>query len=221
MMAYPAQEEKGLATALFWILFNSGAVVGGLLTLIVNLHSAPAAAPSTTTLVCFLVVMLCGTLLTALLVPPERVLRRDGRRVTTTAMAAAAPVAPSPAPAGYALSSLVFTGLRTELRAMREVVRNALQLLPLFAYSNWFYAYQFGPFNSRLFTARTQVTDSTPVAALLCAPLAPSSHTCVCTHLPHDVPAPEKTGMAHGPRDMTGCMEIISPVQALLADTDA
>ena len=41
---------------------------------------------------------------------------------------------------------------------MREVARNALPLLPLFVYSNWFYAYEFGPFNSRLFTARTQVT---------------------------------------------------------------
>ena len=82
-MAYPAQEEKGFATALFWILFNSGAVVGGLLTLLTNYHAASAAAPSTTTLVCFLSVMLGGTALTALLVPPERVLRRDGRRVNT------------------------------------------------------------------------------------------------------------------------------------------
>ena len=107
-MAYPAQEEKGFATALFWILFNSGAVVGGLLTLFTNYHSASAAAPSTTTLVCFLSVMLCGTALTALLVPPERVLRRDGRRVNTVSDTRPCGVAPT--------GSSVFCPLRKPLR---------------------------------------------------------------------------------------------------------
>lgn len=213
MMAYPAQQEKGLATALFWILFNSGAVVGGLLTLLTNFHSAAAAAPSTATLVCFLSVMLCGTLLTALLVPPERVLRCDARRLTATATAVA--VAPGPGPAALAQSPLVFTGWHAELRAMREVVRNACPLLPLFAYSNWFYAYEFGPFNSGLFTARTQVTR---LSHLLSSTL---HHLRVSTHMP---PAPEHrstAGKANGPRGMTGCMESISPAQAVLAHTDA
>lgn len=38
-MAYPDGEEKGTGTAVFWILFNSGAVAGGLLTLASNYHS--------------------------------------------------------------------------------------------------------------------------------------------------------------------------------------
>jgi len=78
----------------------------------------------------------------------------DSRQATTVTAVA---VAPGPGPATSAASSPVLSRLRAELRAMREVARNALPLLPLFVYSNWFYAYEFGPFNSRLFTARTQV----------------------------------------------------------------
>jgi hypothetical protein len=41
---------------------------------------------------------------------------------------------------------------------MAEVARSAAALVPLFVFSNWFYAYEFGPFNCGLFNARTQVT---------------------------------------------------------------
>jgi hypothetical protein len=56
-MAYPTKEAKGFYTALFWAIFNSGAVVGGAITLGVNYGGgggdAGAAGVSSTTFVAF------------------------------------------------------------------------------------------------------------------------------------------------------------------------
>lgn len=82
MMAYPPDDSKGTYTALFWAIFNSGAVAGGAVTFGVNFDiSTEQAAPSATTFVVFFLVMLVGSILCLALVCPEDVVRSDGRRV--------------------------------------------------------------------------------------------------------------------------------------------
>mmetsp|Transcript_30121 Transcript_30121/g.56766 ORF Transcript_30121/g.56766 Transcript_30121/m.56766 type:complete len:441 (+) Transcript_30121:150-1472(+) len=137
MMAYPPDDSKGTYTALFWAIFNSGAVAGGAVTFGVNFDiSTEQAAPSATTFVVFFLVMLVGSILCLALVCPEDVVRSDGRRVLVEA---------SPH-----WSSEV--GEMVQLLKQPQVIL----LIPFFAYSNWFYTYEFGPFNSGIFDARTQ-----------------------------------------------------------------
>mmetsp|Transcript_38588 Transcript_38588/g.83911 ORF Transcript_38588/g.83911 Transcript_38588/m.83911 type:complete len:480 (-) Transcript_38588:252-1691(-) len=135
MMGYPSAQQKARFMALFWCVFNSGAVIGGLITLATNYHSHQKQA-SVPTYVAFIAVMLTGSALTLALAPPHKVRRSDG-----------APVQLEKPP-----------NLREELRGMGEAVRHPklLLLAPLFLYANWFYTYEFDSFNGALFNVRTQ-----------------------------------------------------------------
>merc|ERR1719482_2268589 len=134
IMSYPTQELTGSYVAVFWVIFNSGAVVGGLVSFALNYHSAASAA-SPGTFLAFLSIMLMGSILCGVMSPLNRVARADGSEVR-----------------------LPPTAVGAEIAAMARLFsdRRMLALLPLFVYSNFFYAYQFTAYNSTLFNARTQ-----------------------------------------------------------------
>jgi MFS family permease len=134
IMSYPTQELTGSYVAVFWVIFNSGAVVGGLVSFALNYHSAASAA-SPGTFLAFLTIMLIGSVLCWVMRPLNHVARADGSEVR-----------------------LPPTAVATEISAMARLFadRRMLALLPLFVYSNFFYAYQFTAYNSTLFNARTQ-----------------------------------------------------------------
>lgn len=135
IMSYPTREAKASYLALFWIVFNSGAVAGGLLSFGLNFDEVAREATSGT-FVAFALVMLLGSLLCWTLSPLHLVVRSDGSRVELQP------------------SHSVGTELWGMLASFSD--RRVLALLPLFAYSNWFYAYQFTCYNARLFDTRTQ-----------------------------------------------------------------
>eukprot|EP00326_Haptolina_ericina_P006316 CAMPEP_0181211036 /NCGR_PEP_ID=MMETSP1096-20121128/23567_1 /TAXON_ID=156174 ORGANISM="Chrysochromulina ericina, Strain CCMP281" /NCGR_SAMPLE_ID=MMETSP1096 /ASSEMBLY_ACC=CAM_ASM_000453 /LENGTH=256 /DNA_ID=CAMNT_0023302401 /DNA_START=1 /DNA_END=771 /DNA_ORIENTATION=+ len=85
--------------------------------------------------------MVFGGLLTVVMAPAENVTRPDGSYVT---------VQP-------------FPSVVNELRALSQLVGDwrLIALTPLFLYSNWFYAYQFVSYNSKLFNARTEGLNNT------------------------------------------------------------
>ena len=135
LYTYAGVDGRGFLFGLFWVVFNLGAVVGGVLSFAENFEHTGAKA-STSTFATFLSLMVLGALLTFALAPPGRVVRADG---------SAAPTQP-PIP------------LCAELVAMGALLvdRRTVALAPLFLFSNWFYAFQFTCFNARLFDARSQ-----------------------------------------------------------------
>ena len=135
LYTYAGVDGRGFLFGVFWVVFNLGAVVGGVLSFAENFEHTGAKA-STSTFATFLSLMVLGALLTFALAPPGRVVRADG---------SAAPTQP-PIP------------LCAELVAMGALLvdRRTVALAPLFLFSNWFYAFQFTCFNARLFDARSQ-----------------------------------------------------------------
>ena len=135
VMAYPSAESKGRLFGLFWAVFNLGGVFGGLLWMGMNFeHSRGHASPATFAI--FGGIMVAGAGLCGALLPLRAVVRPDGTR----------PPPPQP------------SSVCPELRAMACLVVEwqAIALIPLFLYSNFFYAFQFACFNGRIFSARTQ-----------------------------------------------------------------
>ncbi|KAF0709657.1 hypothetical protein As57867_005785, partial [Aphanomyces stellatus] len=137
-MAYPTTETKGKYFSYFWIIFNLGACLGGFLTFGTNYDNHGKAA-TTSTYILFLVLMVIGSLLSLVLVDPNTVVRNDGTMVTLEKN-------PNPLPEVVEVFKLFFDP-------------KMLLLFPLFAYSNWFYQYQFG-WNGALFNARTKGFNS-------------------------------------------------------------
>lgn len=134
-LAYPTKPLKGTYFALFWLVFNVGGVVGGLITFSSN-YSSEAAVASGATFLAFLIVMMIGSGLALTLRHPSKVVRSDGTTCEVSAL-----------PDVYA-----------ELAAILSLFtdRRMLMLSPLFLYSNWFLGYHFGVYNGGLFNARTQ-----------------------------------------------------------------
>lgn len=132
-MAYPTDSTRGLYLGVFWIIFNFGGVVGGLVSLISNLNSE-GSSQSITTIYIFGSVMGVGTVTSLFLAPPAKVRKSDGTRIVIEA-----------------------SDWKSEAKNILALATDTtmLFLLPLFIYSNWFYAYQFGPYQS-IFNARTQ-----------------------------------------------------------------
>jgi MFS family permease len=134
-LAYPPLERKGQYFSVFWIVFNMGGVVGGIITLATNWSSSSSNASGSTFLL-FIALMFGGSLLATTLAAPEDVVRPDGTRVSVEEL----------------------PDWRAEARATIALFRHKQMLLltPMFAYTGWFYPYQFGVFNAGLFNARTQ-----------------------------------------------------------------
>jgi hypothetical protein len=137
-MAYPTDNTRGFYLGLFWVIFNFGGVVGGVVTFATNVAS-DGATVGIETIFCFVAIMAVGTVLTLFLKNPEDVRRADGSRIVIEA-----------------------ADWRSEAVGIMKVFYDPtmMALMPLFIYSNWFYAYQFGPYQS-IFNARTQSVNNT------------------------------------------------------------
>ncbi|ORX79801.1 hypothetical protein K493DRAFT_320995 [Basidiobolus meristosporus CBS 931.73] len=131
-MAYPMENQKGRYFGIFWIIFNSGAFIGGLLTLCGLNYS--------TVNVSFVALTILSGILSLLLINPATVVRGDGTRVTTKTK----------------------FQLHHEIRQIPHAFlhRKLLLLVPLFFYSNWFYSYRFRNFNNELFSVRTHAFNA-------------------------------------------------------------
>ncbi|KAJ2234437.1 hypothetical protein H4R99_001630 [Coemansia sp. RSA 1722] len=134
MMSYPLENEKGKFITIFWVIFNLGGVIGGIVLLATNYnHDGPL---SDAAYGAFLAIEVCGALCALVLAPPSRVQRTDGSGI--------------------------------EIQKVENIMDDALAILRLFAdprmlilipmmfSSNFYYSYQFGPYNGSLFTTRTK-----------------------------------------------------------------
>jgi len=135
MMSYPTEREKGKFIAVFWVIFNLGGVIGGIIAFISN-YSNESQTVTDETYIAFLVIMLVGGSLSLLLVSPQNVVRSDGTNVEVEL---------------YPKPLVEFRGVLKVFTEWRMVL-----LIPLFMASNWLYTYQFNAFNGALFNIRTR-----------------------------------------------------------------
>ena len=117
-MSYPVEQDKGRAFSIFWVIFNSGSLMGGLIALGINVSKGAVSETATSTYIAFLVVILCGIALTWAVLPPGRIVRSDDTIVKIHSYA-------SP---------------REEVRGLWALfkTKNLLFLVPLFFSSNYF-----------------------------------------------------------------------------------
>ncbi|CAM6092097.1 unnamed protein product [Calypogeia fissa] len=142
MVSYPEEEHKGRYIGVFWGIFNTGAVLGSLVPLIIEWRSNGKSSVSTTTYVAFIIIMVLGSLLSLALLPPRKVIRDDGHPV----------------------SMVRASSWRTEAVEILKLFSDwrMITLSPMFLASNWFYTYQFNCVNGGgLFTTRTRALNGT------------------------------------------------------------
>ncbi|KAF8984479.1 hypothetical protein BGZ46_007943 [Entomortierella lignicola] len=137
MMSYPTEDNKGKYISCFWAIFNLGAVLGSLLTFLMN--RSPDMDPddvSTSTYIVYMTIMGVATFLGVFLARPSTIVRDDGEPVIVAK----------------------FSGLKAEALAILSVFCDwrMLLLIPAFFFSNFSYTYQFNDFNGLTFTIRTR-----------------------------------------------------------------
>lgn len=140
MMAYATSYNKGAYIGWFWIIFNLGGLVGGLLTFGINYHNDKEAA-NPASYFTFVALMGLGAIAGLfLLVSPKRVKKEDGTMVEFEKAASA----------------------WIEIKGALMMVTNThAQLLTIyFLASNWYYVYQFNYVNGALFNVRTRGFNS-------------------------------------------------------------
>ncbi|KAJ2397716.1 hypothetical protein GGI05_000505 [Coemansia sp. RSA 2603] len=135
MVSYPREEEKGKYIAVFWMIFNLGGVIGGILPFAINYHSDTDTL-SDSVYIAFVVLECVGAAMGLTLAPPGKVVRDDG-------------------------SSVVLVKYTSGGREAVEIVKlflnpMMLALIPMCFTSNFFYSYQFGPVNASIFNLRTR-----------------------------------------------------------------
>lgn len=140
IMSYTLENKKAHAIMVFWVIFNSGAVLGSLIPLIQNLKLG-ASNVNAGTYVGFLVLMATGIVLAAFMLPMDRVRRSDGSHVIAKQ----------------------YPRITDEIKGMIKVLRHEPRIyfmFPMFCASNWFYTYQFNDFNAARFNVRTRSLNS-------------------------------------------------------------
>ncbi|CAE7943223.1 unnamed protein product, partial [Symbiodinium sp. KB8] len=140
MMAYATPSSRGRLIAVFWVIFNLGGVVGGLLQFALNFQTTGGSA-SPISYFTFVCVMVSGAALApVLLAEPSSVVREDGTPVL------------------FEQTESPLAELRAAFSAIADpfVLRNLLFYLA----SNWFYTYDFNGFNGHQFNVRTRGLNS-------------------------------------------------------------
>ena len=125
MMALPSEKEKGLYFAIFWTIFNLGAVIGSVVPLVREWTSHTTSQVSSGTYIAFIALMLTGSLLGL------------GLKSSNTSMTAISKTSST---------SLLLEEFRKTLLLFLDP--KMIILIPLMAGSNWFYTYQFNIFNN-------------------------------------------------------------------------
>ncbi|KXT09399.1 hypothetical protein AC579_8489 [Pseudocercospora musae] len=141
MMSYPLEKEKGRFISWFWMIFNMGGVIGSLVPLGQNIHSANNSTVSDGTYIGFLVLTLLGGALSWSLIDAKKVVRYDGSRVIL----------------------IKHPSWKSELIGLYETLKldpMVILLFPMFFASNWFYTYQFNGVNLAQFTTRTRALNN-------------------------------------------------------------
>ncbi|OWM75499.1 UNC93-like protein 1 [Punica granatum] len=135
MTAYPPANRKGTYISIFWSIFNTGGVIGGLIPFILN-YKSQAASVNDATYIGFMCFMTAGTLLSLAILPPRKVIRDDGTRCT----------------------NMKYSNISTEATEILKLFLNWKMLLiaPAAWASNFFYSYQFNNVNGVLFNIRTR-----------------------------------------------------------------
>jgi hypothetical protein len=82
--SYPLERDKGRAFSLFWMIFQSGTVVGSAIALGIQANSTLPTV-STSVYVAFMVIMLTSIATSWLILPATAVIRGDGTVVEITA----------------------------------------------------------------------------------------------------------------------------------------
>ncbi|KAI9052020.1 hypothetical protein LZ554_004274 [Drepanopeziza brunnea f. sp. 'monogermtubi'] len=136
-VSYPGEGKKGRAIGSFLGIYNSGAVIGSLISLFQNLHS-PANEVNDGTFIAFIALAFSGSLIAlTVLRKPENVLREDGTYVSLPDT----------------------SSWKEEMHESFKALNSdwyILLLFPMFFASNFFYPYQFNTFNLPNFDIRTR-----------------------------------------------------------------
>ncbi|KAF2500001.1 hypothetical protein BU16DRAFT_452204 [Lophium mytilinum] len=141
MMSYPPEKSKGRYISWFWMIFNLGAVIGGLIPLGQNIHTKTNSSVSDGTYIGFLVLTLIGAGLSLCLVNAKDVIRDDGSKVIV----------------------MKHPSWKSELLGLWETFQTdpyIIALFPMFLASNWFYAYHFNDINGAYYNTRTRALNS-------------------------------------------------------------
>ncbi|KAI8325658.1 UNC93-like protein C922.05c-like protein [Martensiomyces pterosporus] len=143
MMSYPVESQKGRYISIFWVIFNLGGVIGGIVPFVVNFDQddGQIARPlSDSGYIVFVILEALGAACALALAPPENVVRGDGSHVVL----------------------IRYTSVRHETAEMLKLFMNPwiILLIPMSVMSNFFYSYQWGGFNGSLFTIRTRGLNS-------------------------------------------------------------
>ncbi|KIW08060.1 uncharacterized protein PV09_01002 [Verruconis gallopava] len=141
MMSYPPEKSKGKYISWFWMIFNLGAVIGGLIPLGQNIHVHERKTVTDGTYIGFLVLTLVGAALAWLLVDAHNVVRDDGSKVIL----------------------MKNPTWKTELLGLYETIIDEpfiILLFPMFFASNWFYTYHFNEINGTRFNTRTAALNN-------------------------------------------------------------
>eukprot|EP01134_Creolimax_fragrantissima_P008174 CFRG8174T1 len=140
-LSYSTEDKKGQFTAIFWILFNFGGVIGGIITFFINDAGNQADGINAATYFTFCGIMLVGVVVAfVFVVHPSRVIKANGEMVKFEKS-----ISPW-----------------NEIKSVCKLVTNKYMLLlsPLMLQSNWFYTYAFGAVNGNLFDAETRGLNS-------------------------------------------------------------
>jgi len=141
MVSYPMEAHKGKYFAIFWGIFNMGAVIGSLIPLGQNFHVHTNSTVTDGTYIAFIVLMAFGAVLACSIANAKDVIREDGTRVI--------------------LKKNPTWG--TEIYGLYESVKHepwVVLLFPMFWSSNWFYVYQQNAVNGAHFDTRTKALNS-------------------------------------------------------------
>ncbi|GAA5872723.1 hypothetical protein JCM1840_004500 [Sporobolomyces johnsonii] len=139
-LAYATEATKGRLFALFWIIFNTGGVLGSAIELGLTYHSTTSTVSNAVYIV-FMTIGAVGAFLPIFLVNPGTMVRTDGTRVIV-------PVHPT---------------VKDQLVGLFKLLRNDYMIFLLFPYflaSNWMYTYQQNSYNGARFTLRTRSLNS-------------------------------------------------------------
>ena len=141
MMSYPPEKSKGRYIGWFWIIFNLGGVIGGLVPLGQNIHVTSDKAVSNGTYIGFMVLTFTGAVLALFLVNGNTVIRRDGSKVIM----------------------MKNPTWKSEMLGLWQTLQTdpyIILLFPMFFASNWFYTYHFNDVNLAQFNTRTRALNS-------------------------------------------------------------
>eukprot|EP00931_Biecheleriopsis_adriatica_P118589 TRINITY_DN93954_c0_g1_i1.p1 TRINITY_DN93954_c0_g1~~TRINITY_DN93954_c0_g1_i1.p1 ORF type:complete len:464 (-),score=97.88 TRINITY_DN93954_c0_g1_i1:80-1471(-) len=140
MMAYATAQSRGRLIAIFWVIFNLGGVVGGLLQFTLNYETEGSSANPISYFL-FVCVMIAGALAAPCsLQDPSSIVREDG------------------SPVVFEQAESPLQEIRAALEAFSDpfIMRNLMFYLA----SNWFYTYDFNGFNGHQFNVRTRGLNS-------------------------------------------------------------